>query len=183
MKKLEPRKRLFIHEYLVDLNGTQAAIRAGYSKRGADVQAVRLLRNARIKAAIARVMKRREKKLEITADKWLRELAILGFSDLADYIEINADTGAIRAKAFEEMPETKSRALESIQEDRIVREDAKGEQSIVNEKIKFKLHSKIDALKTIGQHLGFLKDKVEHSGEIKAQVIFVMPRPNGKEPK
>ena len=47
---LTPRQARFVKEYLVDLNGTQAAIRAGYSASGADVQAVRLLGNARVKA-------------------------------------------------------------------------------------------------------------------------------------
>ena len=48
-KPLNPRQAAFVREYLVDLNGTQAAIRAGYSPNGADVQAIRLLGNAKPK--------------------------------------------------------------------------------------------------------------------------------------
>lgn len=161
------KQEQFISEYLIDLNATQAAIRAGFSKRTAYSQGQRLLKNVEVQGAITEAQAKRAERLEITADKWLRELAIIGFSDLADYIEINNDTGAIRAKGFEEMSEAKSRALESIQEDRIVREDAKGEQSIVNEKVKFKLHDKLSALEKIGKHLGFLKDKIEHTGDLK----------------
>jgi phage terminase small subunit len=159
--KLGPRQRLFVHEYLVDSNATQAAKRAGYSKKGAHVQGPRLLSNVRVAAAIARAQKKREKRTEITQDRVLRELAICGFSDLKNYIEINDDTGAIRAKGFGEMPEGTSRALESITENRTVREDAKGEDSIINEKVTFKMHSKLTALEMIGKHLGMFPTKIE----------------------
>jgi phage terminase small subunit len=171
--KLRPKHRLFVHEYLVDMNGARAAIRAGYSKRTAKEQAAQLLTKLNIKRAIRAAMRKREKRLEITADKWLRELAIIGFSDLKDYLDINEDTGAIRSKGFNEMPEGASRALESIKEDRMIREDAKGNDSIINEKVTFKLHDKLGALEKIGKHLGFLKDKIEHSGEIKTGPLIV----------
>lgn len=161
MSRINPKQKRFVEEYLVDLNATQAAIRAGYSKKTARTQAADLLAKPNIHNAVARLQKKRSDKLEITVDKWLRELAIVGFSDLQHYIDICPDSGAIRAKAFKEMPDDASRALESIQEDRVVREDAKGEQSIINDKIKFKLHSKIEALKVIGQHLGFIGNKRE----------------------
>lgn len=53
MSPQRQRQRRFVEEYLKDRNGTQAAIRAGYGRAGASVQAVRLLRNARVRAAIA----------------------------------------------------------------------------------------------------------------------------------
>lgn len=49
-EKLKPQVRRFVHEYLVDLNGKEAAKRAGYSERTADSQASRLLRNPAVKA-------------------------------------------------------------------------------------------------------------------------------------
>lgn len=160
---------MFPKEFLIDLNATKAAQRCGYSKKCARNAGARLMANANIQKKIQALQKERSERLEITADEWLRELWLIGRSDLADYIEINNDTGAIRAKGFEEMPKDKSRAIESIQEDRMIREDSKGKDSIINEKVKFKLHSKIDALKLIGQHLGFLKDpKIELPGLEKA---------------
>jgi len=84
---------------------------------------------------------------------------LIGHSDIQDYITIDKDTGAIRAKGFEEMPEGTSRALEAIEENRTIRESADGKESnIVNDKIKFKMHCKIPALDLIGKHLGFYKD-------------------------
>jgi len=179
--KLGPRQRLFVHEYLIDSNATQAAKRAGYSKKGAHVQGPRLLTNVRIAAAIARAQKKREKRTEITQDKVLRELAIVGFSDLKNYIEINEDTGAIRAKGFREMPEEASRALESIREDRMIREDAKGKDSIINEKVTFKLHSKLTALELIGKHLGMFPTKIEGGLTLHAKMSIADLRKSIKE--
>jgi len=183
LKPLSPKQARFVEEYLVDLNATQAAIRAGYSRKTAEVQGCRLLRNAQIAEAVTTAQTKRSERLEITLDKWLRELAIIGFSDLKDYLGISADTGAIRAKAFEEMPEGASRALEAIEENRAIKENSDGESTTVYDKIKFKVHDKLGALEKIGKSLGFLKDKIDHSGEVAHTVQFIMPRPREKADK
>jgi len=64
------------------------------------------------------------------------------------------------------MPGETSRALESINEDRVIKEDANGEQVTVYDKVKFKTHSKIRALELLGKHLDMFTDKVELSGEV-----------------
>ncbi len=66
---LSDRQRQFAAEYLIDLNGTQAALRAGYAKSGADVQAVRLLADDRIRAIIAQGKEDRSKRTGIDQDK------------------------------------------------------------------------------------------------------------------
>ena len=80
--KLTPKQSTFVAEYLVDLNATQAAIRAGYSEKTANEQGSRLLANVKITDAIADAMANRAERTEITQDRVLRELARLGFSDL-----------------------------------------------------------------------------------------------------
>jgi phage terminase small subunit len=65
--KLTPRQQRFVDEYLIDLNATQAAIRAGYSENGAKVAGFRLLTNANVSAAVNRSQAKRAEKLEITA--------------------------------------------------------------------------------------------------------------------
>ncbi|MBE3131295.1 MAG: hypothetical protein IMZ54_11370, partial [Acidobacteria bacterium] len=95
---------------------------------------------------------------------------ILGRSDLQNYIEINDDTGAIRAKGFAEMPPGASRALEMIREDRMIREDSKGKDSIINEKVTFKLHSKINALELLGKHQGLFPTKIEGELTVRAKL-------------
>ena len=70
----------FVREYLVDMNGTQAAIRAGYSKVGARVQANRLLTNVDVRAAIAKMADKRAKKTEVTQEQVVVELRKIAFS-------------------------------------------------------------------------------------------------------
>jgi phage terminase small subunit len=174
VKKFTPRQRLFVLEYLKDLNATQAAIRAGYAQRTANKQGPRLLVNAGIKAAIAREQKKREQRIEVTVDKIEQELAIIGFSDLKNYIEIDPDSGAIRAKGFEQMPGRSSRALESIEENRTIRESSDGQDSnVVNDKIKFKLHSKVAALELLGKRHGMFPTKIEGGLEVRAKLSLI----------
>ena len=80
---LTPRQARFVKEYLVDLNGTQAAIRAGYAVSGADVQAVRLLGNARVKAAVDAGAATQHAQLDLTAQKVLTELLGVGYAEVA----------------------------------------------------------------------------------------------------
>jgi len=66
-KQLPAKQQLFIKEYLIDLNGTQAAIRAGYSQKTANEQASRLLANANIRSAVQEAMDKRSEDLGIDA--------------------------------------------------------------------------------------------------------------------
>ena len=164
--KFAPKQSRFVQEYLIDLNATQAAIRAGYSVKTADVQGPRLLGNVGIAAAIAEGQQKLSEKTGITQERVLEELAIIAFSDIRHYLDIDQDTGGIRPKSFDEatMPEKASRALEMVKEDRMIREDAKGNDSIINSKVTFKMYDKLKALDLLGKHLGMFKERVEHSG-------------------
>ena len=158
MEKLAPKHRLFVQEFLVDLNGTQAAIRAGYGRKSARTKAAKLRRIPAIKKAIEAAQKKLGDRLEITQEKWLREFASIFFAKMPDFMEIE-EGGGIQIKPFETMPPEMIGAIESIEENRTIRESSDGkETNIVNDRIKFKLHSKIEAGKVIGQHLGYLKD-------------------------
>ncbi len=68
MSKLTPKQEMFAEEFLIDLNATQAAIRAGYSKRTARSQGQRLLTNVDIAEAIQKAMAERGKRTEVEAD-------------------------------------------------------------------------------------------------------------------
>ena len=82
------RQRQFCEEYLIDLNATQAAIRAGYKEKYAHTNAPKLLQNTTIKAKIDELMQERAKRTEITQDRVLKELAIIAFSNAADYAAV-----------------------------------------------------------------------------------------------
>ena len=74
MSKLTTKQQLFVDEYLVDLNATRAAIRAGYSEKTAEFQASRLLKNVKIEKALSIRMKARERRTAITHDKVLEDI-------------------------------------------------------------------------------------------------------------
>jgi phage terminase small subunit len=173
VKKLPPRQRLFIHEYLIDLNGTQAAIRAGYSKRTARITAAQLLAKPNIKKAVEVAIEKKISDLVMSREEILKELSLIGRSDLKNYFYIN-EAGEIQAKMFDEMPEGASRALESIEENRVIRESADGSESnIVNDKIKFKGHDKIRALELLGRNQGMFPTKIEGGLEVRAKLSLI----------
>ena len=88
MAKLTAKQQRFCDEYLIDLNATQAAIRAGYSKKTANEQGARLLVNVSIQKKIFELQKEREKRTEITQDSVLRELALIAFAKASDYAKV-----------------------------------------------------------------------------------------------
>jgi len=80
---LTAKRERFVREYLVDLNATQAAIRAGYSPKTANEQGARLLANVSIRDAITRGQQDRAERLQVTADKVLRDLEAARVAALA----------------------------------------------------------------------------------------------------
>lgn len=185
MKLKNAKHEWFCQEYLIDLNGYKAALRAKYSEKTARVQASQLLTKLNIQERIAELQAKRSERTHISQDKVLNELALIGFSDLQNYVEVVEDTGAIRAKSFKEMAEGESRALKRIKEDRVIKEDAKGDKVTVYDKVVFELHDKLRALELIGKHLGMFVERVEHSGsETKPlRLMLVSDNPNDKNSK
>lgn len=76
MKDLTPKQQRFVEEYLIDLNATQAAIRAGYSEKTAEVQGPRLLGNVRVAAEIAKGKSERTERVQVTQDYVIQRLII-----------------------------------------------------------------------------------------------------------
>jgi phage terminase small subunit len=88
VKLFTPKQEMFIAEYLLDCNATQAAIRAGYSPKTANEQGARLLANVSVRQEIDRRLLKRTEKLEVTADAVISELAKMAFANMQDYITI-----------------------------------------------------------------------------------------------
>jgi phage terminase small subunit len=163
---LSPFRQRFVREYLVDLNGAKAYRRAGGAEKAASAAASRLLKVVKVKKAIAKIQKEQAKRVEITAERVLKELAICAFSDLANHLAINPDTGAIMARGFKDMPGESRRALKSIKEDRVIKEDADGTKVTVYDKVRFELHDKLKALELLGRHLGMFNEEAKALGEV-----------------
>ena len=153
--KLTPKQERFVQEYLVDLNATQAAIRAGYSKKTAKEQASRLLTNVNVELALANHQRRTADKLELSREDVLREYMALGFSDVGNYMQW--DDGGTTVYASDDLKPEHRRAVEMVKFTRDTRTNSDGDELKTTEKFEFKLHSKVNALDKLGQHLGLFK--------------------------
>jgi phage terminase small subunit len=153
---LNDREVAFVREYLVDLNATKAAIRAGYSPRSARTTSSRLLAKANIQEAVQRATSERAKRVEVTADDVVRELALLAFSDLGRAFGANG-----RMLSLEEMPEAVRRTLASVEVDE---DDDEGTVR------KVRTWDKIRALELLGKHLRMFVDQTENHHRVEVSI-------------
>lgn len=152
---LNPKQRRFVAEYLIDLNATQAAIRAGYSSHTAASQGERLLRHAEIEQAVKNGKARQLDRAELSALRVLEELRRLAFFDIAQIFDANGDLLPIH-----EIPEEARAAIAGIE---VVRanlnpSDGKRDDDFLH---KVKLTSKDRALEILARHFGLLIERVE----------------------
>ncbi|WP_299083186.1 terminase small subunit [uncultured Paraglaciecola sp.] len=159
---LNVRQKRFCEEYIVDLNATQAAIRAGYSKRTAGVQAHDLLKKPEIQAIISTLQDDRSKRTQITADRVLEELGKIGFADIRkafgdqNTVLLPGDMDDDIAGALVGMEVTTRPSGEYDENDRPIMENVH----------KFRLADKVRGLELLGRHLLLFKDRVVHEGEV-----------------
>lgn len=157
--KLSAKQQLFILEYLVDKNATQAAIRAGYSKRTAGAIGTEHLHKPHIRAAIDVEIEKQKARISFTADQVLEELARIGFADMKDFVEID-EGGAIRAYPLDTLAEGKSRIINKVKEKRTIKSTPEGDQ-VLDSTYEFWLCDKVKSLELLARHLGLLHDKTE----------------------
>lgn len=157
---LTPKQERFVSEYLLDLNATQAAIRAGYSAKTAAEQGSRLLTNVKVQEAIAKGQNKTAEKLEITKDRIVEELAKIGFSNMLDYMRAGIDGDPYLD--FSDLTRDQAAALSEVTVEDF--KDGRGEDARDVRRIKFKLHDKKGALVDLAKMLGFMVEKHEHSG-------------------
>jgi phage terminase small subunit len=147
--RMTPKQRRFISEYLVDLNATQAAIRAGYSKRRATSTGWDLLhKRPAIAAAISEGMLAREKRTLITADRVLQQFARIAFADIRPLAQL-VENG-LEAKSLAALSDDLAAAVVELSA------NGKG--------MRLKLQNRIEALNALARHLG-LFDKTQSRGE------------------
>lgn len=154
------KQQRFIQEYLVDLNGTQAAIRAGYSPHTAVKQASRLLTKADIKRAIESGKKKLADAIQMDRRRILEELTVLASVNVNDIWDFSGRKPKLRPA--HQIPPNARRAISSIE--------------ITGNAVKVKLWDKHKALALLAQHIGLLKEihegtvKVEATGKVQAEV-------------
>ena len=143
-KPLSPKARRFVAEYLKDLNGTQAAIRAGYAPAGAAVRASEMLRNLTVAAAIREAHEEILKENQITAARIVRELALIAFFDPASILDA---TGHLRP--ITELPAEVRRGLAAID----YTQSADGA-------CKVRCAGKLAALIALGRHMAIFTSRI-----------------------
>lgn len=149
------KQRTFVDEYLKDLNGTQAAIRAGYSPRTANEQAARLLAHVSIKAAVARLTAERAKDCKIDQDWVLRRLDAEANADINDLYE---DSGVF--KRIADWPLIwRTGLVESIKMGSVTIEGKEETRPV-----EIKVSGRIKRVELVGKHVAVqaFRDRVDH---------------------
>ncbi len=146
LPKLSDRQRQFVHEYLVDLNATRAAVRAGYSPRNPASRGWALKRNPAVAAEIDAAMAGRARVAGITPDRVLFEISLLGFANIMDYLGTGENGMAWLDLA--RLTREQGAAITAIELDG---RDTRGGPA---RRVKIKLADKSRSLELMGRHLG-----------------------------
>ena len=146
------KQKRVVEEYLIDLNATQAAIRAGYkagnAQRASEIGS-ELLQKTPVSEAIRKAMAERSRRTGVNADRVVQELAKIAFVNAVEVIDTK--TATIKEDASED----DTAAIQSVKVKTF------GEDGIERE---IKMADKLKALELLGKHMGMFKDKVELSG-------------------
>ena len=177
MAMLTDKQMAFCEEYLVDLNATQAAIRAGYSNKNAKAQANRLLMNPEVQQEIQELKAQRSRRTEITADFVLRQLAAIASAKITDVVNVvnkpaeledgtPATYACVVVRNTEELTEDQKAAIASIKQTR--------------NGIEVKMHDKVATLKLIGDHLGMFNPVKDANEEFESDGFIEALREGAK---
>ena len=163
MAELTDKQRKFVSEYLVDLNATQAAIRAGYSQKTADRIGPELLGKTWVREAIEAAQKRREKRTEITQDRVVQELARIAFGNSRSVMSWTES--GMRLRNSDDLTEDEAAIVSEVRE--TTTKDG-GSMAL-------KTHDKLKALELLGKHLGMFEKKPEDPAEGEECGVLVTP--------
>ena len=161
---LTPKQSRFIEEYLIDLNGKQAAIRAGYSAKTAEAQAARLLRYVKVQQALQTAIEARTKRTEITADRVMVKLARIAFANMRDYWPKEGETLDLHR-----LDQDRTAAVEEL----TVVETVRG--GVLHRRTRLKMHDKLAALTNLARHLGMFSNQRVAEGSIEHRVMRMTP--------
>lgn len=173
---LTPKQQRFTAEYLIDLNATQAAIRAGYSPATANQQGSRLLAHVGIAAAVkdgkAKQLAEAQTVLEtevgeahVDAVRVLLELGRLATVDLRGFFDTDGNL-----KPMKDLTAAQGAALAGFE---VIKKNAQAGDGVIDTIHKIKIWDKPKSLDLLAKHFGLLVDRVEHSGGI--QIIHELP--------
>lgn len=154
------RHKKFAQEWVIDQNGTRAAMAAGYAESGAHVEASRLLRNPKVRKMIDELQSKRASKLELKAERVLEELARIAFANTADYMRVNADGQP--DVDLSKLTRDQAAAISEFSVD-TTGGTGDGDRRVVL-RTKVKLADKLKANELLCRHLGMFNDKLQITG-------------------
>lgn len=155
---MTPKQERFVAEYLIDLNATQAAIRAGYSAHSAESIGLQLLRKTEVSAAVAAGKGRQLETAELSAARVLEELRRLAFIDQRSFYD-----AAGNLKPISEWTAEQGAAVAGFE---VIKKNATAGDGVIDTIHKFKVWDKTKALGDLAKHFGLLIERVEVSGEV-----------------
>lgn len=167
MADLNAKQLLFVEEYLVDLNATQAAIRAGYSEASARQIGAENLSKPSIQDAIRERFEARANRLGLTQDKIVERLMAIAFADLRQVASWDAD-GEVSIVPSDELTDEAAASLKELSTSTSVIPQSGDKEPIIRRTLKVRQHEQLRALELLGKHLGMFNEKleVEHSGTV-----------------
>jgi len=142
----------------VDLNATQAAIRAGYSPKTAEQQGFHLLRNPKITQTIQEGQAKQLAKADLTAVRVLEEMRRLAFSDVRDLFDEQGNLRPIHTLTSEQ-----SACISGLE---VIIKNAKAGDGVTDTVHKVKVWDKPKVLDMLGKHFGILTEQVQHTGSL-----------------
>jgi phage terminase small subunit len=167
MAALNAKQLLFVEEYLVDLNATRAAVRAGYSDASARQIGAENLSKPSIQDAIRERFEARANRLGLTQDKVIERLMAIAFADLRQVASWNAD-GEVALVPSDDLEDEKAASIKEVSSSTSIIPQAGDREPIVRRTVKIRQHEQLRALELLGKHLGMFNEKleVEHSGTV-----------------
>lgn len=170
MSELNERQKRFCYEYLKDLNGTQSAIRAGYSEKTANEQASRLLANVNIQTLISELSAERQKETRIDAEYVLKRLVEIDQLDLLDIMHED-----LSLKPLSEWPLSWRRTVSTVDVQELF-EGSGDEREMIGFIKKIKGIDKVKNLELLGKHIavGAFQEKMEIKGQIAHSLVDLM---------
>ena len=156
--KLTPKQAKFVAEFLVDLNATQAAIRAGYSASRAEVTGCELLKSSNVSEAVRLAQAKQLQRIELTAEMVKERLRLLAFQDVRKLYDERGNLLPIHSLSDE--------AAVMVGGLEVIKKNAEAGDGIIDTVHKVKVIDPVKPLEMLAKHFGLLVDKVEHSGGI-----------------
>lgn len=154
----------FCKQYIVDFNGTQAAIRAGYSKKAARDIACENLTKPHIQQQIQKEIEARNKRTARSADEALDLVWKMAELDLANYMKVD-DDGNVSAIPFSELPEGATRFINKIKQRKSSTKNKDGSREYEDVSIEYELPERTKCVDMLMKHYGLYTENHVWTGK------------------